>query len=142
MNRLIQWALENAPEIDRKVLSRLVNEMDPDEAERFTNAVIGLVNMDVELASLPEHIERSGNKTNLVRLSASYLKDEVKYAYDEEVCRYFKTQEEADEFTKTGRGRWDGRSLSDDNFQFCATHVFTDQRSCCQFDEWKEMTSE
>lgn len=142
MTKLIQWALENAPELDRKVLSRLVNEMDPCEAERFTNAVIGLVDMDVELTSLPQTIAENKSKKNLVLLSAHYLQNVVDYSYDEELVRYFKTQEEADEFTKTGRCRWDGRCSSDGDYQFRGEYMFKDQRSTCTFEEWKEMASE
>ena len=142
MTKLIQWALENAPELDRKVLSRLVNEMDPCEAERFTNAVIGLVDMDVELVSLPQTIAQNKNKKNLVLLSAHYLQNTVEYSYDEEVVSYFKTQEEADEFTQKGRGRYDGRYSPDDTFQFRGVYTFKDWRASCTFEEWKEMASE
>lgn len=142
MTKLIQWALENAPELNRKVLSRLVNEMDPCEAERFTNAVIGLTDIDTELASLPKTIAQNGSQKNLVLLSAHYLQNAVDYSFDEEVVRYFKTQEEADEFTKMGRGRWDGRCSSDGDYKFHGAYAFKDQCSTCTFDEWKEMASE
>ena len=141
MKKRVAWAIENAPDFDRKVLSNLVNQMDEDYASRFVNALIGLVDMDAEIAALPTHIDEFDGKTNLNLVSANYLTDTVRYSYDQSIGRYFKTAEQAHTFAESGRGRYDGQSKQDDEYQFLGVYVCTGQTEYGSFYSWTQMAN-
>lgn len=131
MKNIINYALKHG-EINRDMLVAMVSQMDEDMAIRFTEAVLGLTTE----TTVPSSATVYGHD-NCRFIGYNYLKDLVEYKYDEEVTRYFKTKEDADEFNENETYRWSGVRCATDEYKFEGKRVFT-EKSTCPLPVWLE----
>ena len=129
IRNIIDYALRNG-KIDNDRLVEMVNQMDEEMALRFTEAILGMV----DPMEIPEVSNVYGHSDCFLR-SYNYLMDKVTYEYDNLVVRYFKTQEEAEQFKEGKLYRWDGERVSSDEYSFEGKHVFTDKETC-RLSDW------
>lgn len=127
INDLIKYAIKHG-DINKDRLCMMVDEMDPDVAERFAKAILGIVDIDEIRKNIPK-VSNPYNLKGCRFFSYNYLNDQVKYEYSEEVTRHFKTQKDADEFAAGKRPSWHGEREPFEN-SISATYIFTNVSSC------------
>ncbi len=133
MNDLIKYAIKHG-EINRDRLCMMLDEMDPDVAERFAKAILDIADIDEIRKNIPE-MSNPYNLKGCRFFSYNYLNDLVKYEYDEEVTRYFETQEEADKFIAGKAPSWAGEENSSTGYPIPATRTITNV-SFCPIHRW------
>lgn len=127
-NDLVKYAIKHG-EINRDKLCMMVSEMDQDMAERFTEAILDIVDIDEIKKNIPE-VSNPYNLKGCRFFSYNYLNDQVSYEYDEEVTRYFETQKDADRFIVGKAPSYAGVGKPSDTYSIPATHIFTNISSC------------
>lgn len=129
-NNIYNFALRSN-EINVNALCEMCDMMDDGMRDRFVNAVLGIADYTEPLPETSHVYDRDCRI-----ISSNYLANIVEYEYDKKVTRYYKTDEEADRFTKEGRGRWDGSDRQSNDYPFMAVHTFRENGSC-SFHDWK-----
>lgn len=133
MNDLIKYAIKHG-DINKDRLCMMVDEMDPDMAERFTEAILDIVDIDEIRKNIPE-VSNPYSLKGCRFFSYNYLNDLVMYEHDEEVTRYFETQEEADKFVAGKAPSWAGERNSSTRYSIPAIRTIT-QSSSCPIHRW------
>ena len=128
INDIIKYAIKHG-DINKDRLCMMVDEMDPDMAERFAKAILDIVDIDEIRKNIPEVSNPYGLK-GCRFFSYNYLNDLVTYEYDEDVTRYFETQEEADGFILGKAPSWAGERNSSTGCSVPATRTITQSCSC------------
>lgn len=128
INDLIIYAIKHG-NIHKNRLCMIIDEMDPDVAERFAKAILGIVDIDEIRKNIPE-VSNPYNLKGCRFFSYNYLNDQVTYEYNEEVTRYFETQEDADRFIAGKAPSYAGVGKPSDTYSIPATHIFTNVSSC------------
>ena len=134
-NSIYNFALKSG-EINRIVLCEMCDQMPEDMRKRFIEAILGIVNIDDAVASIPKEVtEHDGTVRTMT--SFNYFFGTVEYDYPENVTRYFKDEEKATKFAETGDSGcysdWEYKQT--DTYQYPATHTFT-RHSNCPVDDW------
>ena len=132
-NNIYNFAIRSN-EIDKIVLCEMCDEMEPGIRDRFVNAILGIVNVDELVASIPE--ETTGRDGIRIFVDYNYLQDKLWYKYRETVKRWFADKELAEKYEKTGDYPYGKSSYKQEGeYTIEASHVF-DRESYCQLSDW------
>ena len=130
MRKIFEFALEHATVTTDDII-RAVEMLDDEcTSERLIEAMLGVDTKREDLAD--NVIDYNGNECTIHDFN--FLRNEVEYEkVDKDTC-YFKTQEEADNYTQTGNYK-DPRWLYSDEYNISATwtHVGT---HWCTINQW------
>lgn len=132
-NDIIKYAIM-CGDINKDRLCMMVSEMDPDMAERFVEAILDIVDIDEIRKNIPE-VSNPYSLKGCRFLGYNYLNDQVMYECDEDVTRYFETQEEANKFILGKAPSWSGERNSSTRYSIPATRTIT-QTSSCPISRW------
>ena len=134
-NSIYNFALKSG-EINRIVLCEMCDQMPEDMRKRFIEAILGIVNIDDAVASIPKEVTERDDTVRTMT-DFNYFFGTVEYDYPENVTRYFKDEEKATKFAETGDSGcysdWEYKQT--DTYQYPATHTFT-RHSNCPVDDW------
>ena len=133
MRKIFQFALEHAT-ITADDIIRAVELLDePAKEERLIEAMLHLDTKKEELADTV--IDNNGNECTIHNFN--FLRDEVEYKKVDKDTRYFKTQEEADNYAETGNYK-DARWSYSDEYNISATwsHIGTHWYTINEWFKW------
>lgn len=130
---LVQAAKSNSFHID--ALCRMCNEMPEEHRKRFIEAILGIVDIDAIINSLPISQDYNGHDCSLYNVN--YLLDEVQYSYEEEKTLYFNDPSKANHFSEDGSYEYYGNEREDETHTICVTHKFT-RMSTTTINSWRD----
>ena len=111
-----------------KVLKTVLNFLDEEQQLIILSMLVG----EYEEPTLPLIV---GEKT-MVKFDPLRTRDEVSYQYTETSTRWFKTEERALDYSKTG-GTYYGKTKKSDEYKFSANYTFT-RLSSTSTEKWLE----
>ena len=113
MRKIYEWALDQIGVTKNGNLIKAINMLNESKQEKFIDVIIGI---DIDNSQLAKKIIIDGVIYNLS--SANYLTGDIYGEYMGEDVRYFATQEEADNYTSTGKFEYSKSTPYSDNEKY------------------------
>lgn len=107
------------------------------------SAILGLVDVDYEIAKLPKTILKNSSGVECTLISANYYKQTIVYSHPYVNNRYFTTEEDAKYYSENQKVPSNCRSyfMKDPDHPFEGSYI-SDSRSICSFNDWMKWSSE
>jgi len=140
MENIYTFALRSAVKsnsLNMEAIINMANEMDADQRDRFITAAVGIVNPDDMIAGLSPMSTADVHDEVCEFEHYNYFQDRVYYSYICHLKKYFKTAEEAEAYSTTGKERYDGNSSRNETYSF--EGMWPEERhSWCSSDTWEK----
>lgn len=132
MKKIYEWALDQIGATKNGNLIKAINMLDESRQEKFVDVIIGI---DIDDSQLAKKIIIDGVVYTLE--SANYLTGDIYGKYMGENVRYFATQEEADNYSSTGKYEYSKSTPYSDNEKYPIKGVYPCmQTKWISYDAW------
>lgn len=126
MNLLTTYALQHAA-VEPAHLINAINQIEPDQQDRFVELVLGLVNLDDVVNDIPTTAVYNDKVCTFE--GYHHLTEKVDYSYPDSDTRYFETQEDADRWVAGKYYKGSSSYSESEKYPFRAVKNYTSHSS-------------